>query len=35
VAACEERDDHPLEQGVLADDDALDLVEHLLQGRVQ
>ena len=35
VAAREERDDHPLEQGVLADDHALDLVEHLLQRRVQ
>ena len=35
VAARQERDDHPLEQGVLADDHALDLVEHLLQRRVQ
>src|SRR5206468_3589140 len=28
-------DDHPLEQGVLADDHALDLVEHLLERRVE
>ena len=31
VAAGHEGDDHPLEQHVLADDDPLDLVEHLLE----
>ena len=35
VAACEQCDDHPLEQGVLADDDPLHLVEHLLERRVE
>ena len=35
VAAREQGDDHPLEQRVLADDDALDLVEHLLERRVE
>ena len=35
VAAGEQGDDHALEQRVLADDDALDLVEDLLERRVQ
>ena len=35
MAAREQGDDHPLEQRVLADDDALDLVEHLLERRVE
>ena len=35
VAAREEGDDHPLEQGVLADDHALDLEQHLFERRVE
>ena len=31
MAASDERDDHPLEQHVLADDDPLDVVEHLFE----
>ena len=34
VAPGQESDDHPLEQDVLADDDPLDLIEHLLERHV-
>ena len=33
--AREKGDDHPLEQRVLADDHALDLVQDLFEGRVE
>ena len=35
MAPCEQSDDHSLEQGVLTDDHALDLVQHLFEGRIE